>query len=135
MKKFYFIATLINLSILILVILIIFPLTENMIIDNSKRFFETNYYVEYSFYFYIFIFWWAAPLLILLNRDYPKHLYYFISTNILLTLFIFIKSYNFDLLWSYILLFLVPSTLISILTHYSQIVIGKKLLPTMYKKT
>lgn len=135
MKKFYFIATLINLSILILVILIVFPFTENMIIDNSKRFFETNYYVEYSFYFYFFIFWWAAPLLILLIKDYTKHLYCFISINVLLGLFIFIKSYNFDMLWSYILLFLVPSNLISVLTYYLQRVLGKRLLPIIYKKT
>lgn len=135
MKKFYAIATLINVTILIIVGQIIIPLLEVTTNAYIGNYVEISSYVNYAYHFYIFIFWWLAPFTILLIKNHFQHLYYFIAVSIILGIIVLIKSFNhsFDVFLYDTILFSIPAILISILTYFSQMLIGKKLLPTMYK--
>lgn len=135
MKKFYTIAALINMTILIVVGQIIIPLLEVTTNAYIGNYVEISSYVNYAYHFYIFIFWWLAPFTILLIKNHFQHLYYFIAVSIILGIIVLIKSFNqsFDVFLYDTILFSIPAILISILTYFSQMLIGKKLLPTMYK--
>lgn len=136
MRKFYFLSCLSNFLILLLVGQFVFPLIEGIVSNHIKKFTEISCYVNYSYYFYFFVFWWLAPLSILLIKNYLKHLLLFITINVLLAVIILISSfkYGFEIILYDLLLFIVPSMVISISVYYSQMIIGKKLLPTKYKR-
>ncbi|WP_064965872.1 hypothetical protein [Tenacibaculum ovolyticum] len=136
MKKFYTIAALINMTILIVVGQIIIPLFEVTTNAYIGNYVEISSYMNYGYYFYIFIFWWLAPFTILLIKNYLQHLYYFIAVSIILGIIVLVKSFShsFDAFLYDLILFIIPTILISIVTYFSQKLIGKKLLPTMYKQ-
>ena len=135
MKKFYTIAALVNMTILIVVGQIIIPLLEVTTNAYIGNYVEISSYVNYAYHFYIFIFWWLAPFTILLIKNHFQHLYYFIAVSIILGIIVLIISFNqsFDVFLYDTILFSIPAILFSILTYFSQMLIGEKLLPTMYK--
>ncbi|PKH50340.1 hypothetical protein CXF68_06335 [Tenacibaculum sp. Bg11-29] len=124
------------MTILIIVGQIIIPLLEVTANAYIGNYVEISSYVNYAYYFYIFIFWWLAPFTILLIKNYFQHLYYFIAVSIILGIIVLVKSFShsFDAFLYDLILFIIPTILISIVTYFSQKLIGKKLLPTMYKQ-
>lgn len=89
-----------------------------------------------TYFFYGFLFWILSPLTILFLKKYKYHWLAFLVLNTFIATFYFFYHFN-KLIWErnlYETLFLMAigfST--SIFIHFSQKLIGKKLLPTMYK--
>ncbi len=135
MQKFYLMTVIVNIGILILFGQFAFPLIENIADIYVSHYMELGQTANYALYFYIFIFWWLAPLSILWIKNYSNHLLLFISISILWGLIILISSlrYNLETILYDIFLFMASSFTISVLVYYSQMIIGKKLLSTLYK--
>jgi hypothetical protein len=136
MRKFYLATAIVNIGILILFGQFIFPFIEKIGDTWVSHYIEVSKITDYALSFYILIFWWFAPLSILWIKNYSNHLLLFISISILWGLIILINSltYNPEEILYDIFLFMTSSVIVSILIHYSQIIIGKKLLPTLYKR-
>lgn len=90
--------------------------------------------------FYLKIFWYIAPCCIFIFKDYRKHYIIFIVLGIAITflfqIYLYLSSKTYDALE--IVRAFRESTLyiilVSLVTHFSQMRIGKRLLPTLYKR-
>ncbi len=135
MRNFYLLSSLVNVVIIALSGQIVFPLIEKMATNYVSHYLETSIFVDYGFYFYVFIFWWIAPFSIFLVKDYTKHLLYFIAVSMFWGIVILISSLKYDIetILYDTAVFMAPSIFISILIYFSQLVIGKKFLPALYK--
>ncbi|OEK08997.1 hypothetical protein A8C32_13960 [Flavivirga aquatica] len=148
--KFHLIATIINIVLIIFLLKIHEYVIDEFIDDLFFIRAEENFYLIYLIS--IFLFSWLATFTIYKFKNYKKHFIVFLSS---LLLFIFslivydifsnikidIEYYdgffNYCLKKSYYVLFkeetLIASIIISVSIYISQMVIGKKLLPKMYR--
>jgi len=145
MKKFYPISAIINLilSLLVfelvdLIIYLFVVLSENSLSNSqfsliSKLGIISD--ISLTLIFYKIIFWWIVPFSILVLKKYKYHwLFFLIIIFILSITTIPSKEKSFEVYIYEISYFGSIGIITSILIHYSQMILGKKLLPTMYKR-
>lgn len=137
MKKFYVISILFNFLILIIVSQFIYKGVDNFLTKNQSLFVEDSSLNLLIEYFYSFIFWWIVPFSILFVKNYKRHIFVFISPNILWIILLLTQYYliSFDRFLYDIALAIALGVPIAILTYYSQMILGKKLLPTLYRNS
>ena len=149
--KFHFLASLLN----IFLIFLLMNLHEYVIekyIDSHAFFARMGAYFYKIYALSLFIISWVAPFSIYKFKNYKKHFYLFLSFFLLVIILLIgynillhITSYKeyYNDISHYIIersIFigikeetLIASFFISTLIYFSQMIIGKKLLPTLYK--
>jgi hypothetical protein len=86
-------------------------------------------------YNFLFVFFSCAPLAILVVKNYRYHWLLFSGLNLLSTSVYFLKYFDLSYIEFLVFettLFILSGTLVSIAVHFSQMILGKWLLPQRY---
>jgi hypothetical protein len=90
-----------------------------------------------TYFFYRFFFLLLSPLTIRVFKKYQYHWVVFLALNISISILYFLYNKNhigWERLTYEVSFFVTIGFLVSILIHFSQMLIGRKLLPKFYRK-
>lgn len=139
--RFYISSIIANLLIVFLTFEVFEVLIEEVFIYNTYSHLLAKLSViadlGITYFFYRFLFWLIAPLTILFFKKHQNHWLVFIVLNSFIALFYFLYNFNrvgWERLIYEISFLIIVGFSISILIHFSQKVIGEKLLPARYVK-